>query len=80
MRRQAVISAGLNRRRIGTVEAVLVEGASARPGFPRVGRTRGQAPDIDGITYLASKHAGVGDIVECRIVDADVYDLFAAPL
>ena len=41
-----------------------------------IGRARRQAPDIDGITYVKAGEKAIGDIVKCRVVSADDYDLF----
>jgi len=41
------------------------------------GRTRRQAPDIDGQVYITSGHAEIGDIVACKITDSSDYDLVA---
>lgn len=48
-----------------------------------IGRTYGQAPDIDGITYIVSlkpKKAKPGQIVKAVIQDYDGYDLYAKAL
>jgi ribosomal protein S12 methylthiotransferase len=51
------------------------------PGDTYVGRTCQQAPDIDGVTYVQSIHRLVsGELVPCRVVDADGYDLIALPV
>lgn len=46
----------------------------------RVGRTRGQAPEIDGVTYLSvppgQTPPAVGDLVRAIIDDSAEYDLF----
>ncbi|MDO4263413.1 MAG: 30S ribosomal protein S12 methylthiotransferase RimO, partial [Deinococcus sp.] len=50
------------------------------PGTRLIGRTKGDAPGIDGQVYLhAGEFAGpvkVGDIVQARSEDSDEYDLF----
>nr|WP_029475916.1 30S ribosomal protein S12 methylthiotransferase RimO [Deinococcus frigens] len=50
------------------------------PGTRLIGRTKGDAPGIDGQVYLfAGEFAGqvkIGDIVKARIEDSDEYDLF----
>jgi ribosomal protein S12 methylthiotransferase len=44
------------------------------------GRTPAQAPQIDGVTFVQSKHKlAPGEVVACRITAADGYDLIAAP-
>ncbi|MBI0446746.1 30S ribosomal protein S12 methylthiotransferase RimO [Deinococcus sp. DB0503] len=50
------------------------------PGTRLIGRTKGDAPGIDGQVYLyAGDFAGqvkIGDIVQARIEDSDEYDLY----
>jgi ribosomal protein S12 methylthiotransferase len=50
------------------------------PGTKLVGRTKGDAPGIDGQVYVAAgEFAGqvkIGDIVRVRVEDADEYDLY----
>ncbi|QFP77353.1 30S ribosomal protein S12 methylthiotransferase RimO [Deinococcus sp. AJ005] len=50
------------------------------PGTRLIGRTKGDAPGIDGQVYLfAGDYAGqvkIGDIVKAQIEDSDEYDLF----
>lgn len=46
--------------------------------FAAVGRTEGQALDVDGVTQIvAPADVQPGDMVEVRITDADDYDLVA---
>jgi ribosomal protein S12 methylthiotransferase len=76
MEAQSAISFEINRSRIGSVEEVLLEEKSDAPEFPLVGRTRGQAPEVDGVTYVRAGKGKIGDIVSCRITGADTYDLY----
>ena len=50
------------------------------PGSKLIGRTKGDAPGIDGQVYLAAGAltggVKIGDIVRARVEDADEYDLF----
>jgi ribosomal protein S12 methylthiotransferase len=39
------------------------------------GRTRYQAPEVDGCVYINEGVANPGDIVQVRITDTQVYDL-----
>jgi len=61
---------------VGTVQRVLVE---AIEEGELVGRTCGQAPDIDGLTILEFD-APIGTFVDARIIDAVGYDLVGAAL
>ncbi len=72
---QKIISRKRNKEHIGQVEKVIVDGVSEESEFLLSGRTSGQAPDIDGITYITSGTASPGDIVSVRIVGASDYDL-----
>jgi ribosomal protein S12 methylthiotransferase len=74
MEAQARVTARLLHSRIGRVEEVLVEREAGRGRL--VGRTRSQAPAIDGIVRVAGA-AAPGDIVQARITGADTYDLSA---
>ena len=51
------------------------------PGSKLIGRTKGDAPGIDGSVYIAAgAFAGqikIGDIIQVTIEDADEYDLYA---
>ncbi|MFP4476108.1 MAG: 30S ribosomal protein S12 methylthiotransferase RimO [Desulfatibacillaceae bacterium] len=76
MEMQAGISALGNEARIGSEAEVLVTGPSDEPGFQWTGRTRGQAPDVDGVCHVAG-NVRPGDIVKVRITGAGVYDLLA---
>ena len=75
MRLQKIISKQKNKSHIGKTEKVLIDGVSEESEFLLSGRTTGQAPDIDGITYITSGTASPGDIVNVRITDASDYDL-----
>lgn len=57
---------------VGTVQEVLSEGAD-EDGYP-VGRTRGQAPEVDGVVTLDTPVA-VGELVTCAITGATGYDV-----
>ena len=41
---------------------------------------RGQAPEVDGKTYLVSSDAREGDMVEARVVSRSDHDLLAEPI
>jgi len=75
METQAEISAGLQQRFVGRVEPVLIEGISRESELLLEGRSRFQAPDIDGCVYITSGQVHPGDIVSVRITEAHTYDL-----
>ncbi|MBU0664198.1 MAG: 30S ribosomal protein S12 methylthiotransferase RimO [Proteobacteria bacterium] len=72
---QAEVSATNLQKYVGRVEPVLVEGVSRETDLLLEGRTRFQAPDIDGCVYISDGTANPGDIVQVRINEAQVYDL-----
>jgi ribosomal protein S12 methylthiotransferase len=72
---QEGIQAEANEALIGTRADVLVEGMSAE-GLLR-GRTRHQAPEVDGEVFLDETEAAAGEIVECEIIGTDGVDLIA---
>lgn len=76
MMRQADISLAKNRQRIGKSMDVLIEGRSEDDMF--FGRTRFQAPEVDGVTFIKTT-SGPGEIIRVRITDADEYDLTGVP-
>lgn len=78
MDEQAGISREKNRGLVGTVQEVLIDAKSDRPGYAFMGRTRGQAPEVDGATYVKTgRKLRIGDIKSCVIKKAGYYDLFA---
>jgi ribosomal protein S12 methylthiotransferase len=74
---QQGISAELHEAMIGREVEVLVEGPSAETDLLLQGRTYGQAPEIDGVTYINEGWAEAGSIVKAEIVEAGDYDLVA---
>jgi ribosomal protein S12 methylthiotransferase len=58
---------------VGTTQAVLVEGVVEGPLL--VGRTRHQAPEVDGQVILDSGDVDAGEIVEVRITGHGDVDL-----
>ena len=73
---QQQISTELLAAKIGSDADVIVDEVSEQ-GI--VGRTKGDAPDIDGVIFLHQKDdfspVGVGDIVKARVTASDEYDL-----
>jgi ribosomal protein S12 methylthiotransferase len=72
---QADISIERQQRFVGRIEPVLVEGVSEESELLLQGRTRFQAPEIDGCVYITSGVVNPGDIVPVRITEAHPYDL-----
>lgn len=77
MELQESISAEKLNQKIGRIEMVLVDEVD---GDQAIGRTSADAPEIDGVVYLANAEGlQVGDLVEVEITEADGHDLWAAP-
>ncbi len=73
MARQKKISAQRLKRKIGTRQQVIVD--EVGPTVSK-GRTKGDAPQIDGAVYLSSRRPlKVGEIVTAKIERSDDYDL-----
>lgn len=72
---QAELSTQIQKKYIGRVEDVLVEGVSQETDLLLEGRTRYQAPEVDGCVYINDGVASPGEIVQVKISDAQVYDL-----
>jgi len=75
MAQQRRLAREINRAMIGRTLPVLVEGVSPETDLLLVGRTQGQAPEIDGQVYLTKGRAAPGDIVPVLITHAHDYDL-----
>ena len=72
---QQEISHQHQRELIGKRIMVLVEGASDETDLLLQGRHVGQAPEIDGVTYINDGNASPGDLVEILVEDATDYDV-----
>lgn len=76
MQRQQKISAQMLRKKIGKRLQVIVDEANGTAGK---GRTRYDAPEIDGAVHLTSRRPlRSGDIVTVKIDRADAYDLYGS--
>jgi len=75
MERQAQVVRRKNLTLIGSEQEVLV--CDTDPQGRWWGRTRGQAPEIDGIVLLGRSRAESGQIISARITGASGYDLRA---
>lgn len=75
MQVQSEISADNLKRRVGHVETVLIDSGNNGKGRA-VGRSRYEAPDIDGLIYIDSdKPLYPGDLVRVRLTGSTEYDL-----
>jgi ribosomal protein S12 methylthiotransferase len=73
MARQQAISKRRLRRKVGTRQQVIIDEVGATVAK---GRSRGDAPEIDGAVYVASRRPlRVGEIATVKIERAEEYDL-----
>jgi ribosomal protein S12 methylthiotransferase len=74
MKHQQAISAKRLRRRVGTRQQVLID--EVGPTVAK-GRSKGDAPEIDGTVYVASRRPlRVGEFATVKIERAEAYDLY----
>lgn len=69
------------KERVGLEEEVLILGVNGKNKY--YGISQGQAPEIDGITYVLLKKAcapNPGELLKVKIVKSGIYDLWAEPL
>ena len=71
---QQEISAERLQRKVGTQLDIIIDDVSSDGA---VGRTKGDAPEIDGLVYLKNTDGlAPGTLVNRKITDADDYDLW----
>jgi ribosomal protein S12 methylthiotransferase len=76
---QSAIAFGQNSAERGVVHRVLVDRRIDEPveGYVFAGRYYGQAPEVDGEVVVRGEGIAVGEFIQARIVDAEVFDLRA---
>jgi ribosomal protein S12 methylthiotransferase len=74
---QRQISRAHHEAMVGRELDVLVEGVSSEHEYLMEGRWYGQAPGIDGVTYLSDRQVKPGSLVRARITQASDYDVAA---
>jgi ribosomal protein S12 methylthiotransferase len=75
MKTQQEIAFEKNRQLIGKKTKVIVDDQSDRSDHPWVGRTYGDAPDIDNKVFFVEESLKPGSIFSARVLEADGYDL-----
>ncbi len=78
--RQKKISWAHNREFVGRVEPVLITGPSSESEWLLEGRTRFQAPEVDGVVYITDGTPRIGEINPVKIIEAHPYDLVGEAL
>ena len=78
---QQQIAFDWNASRVGTVDDVIIDAKLPDEQNVWIGRTRSEAPDIDGLVYVSGGDPDdpleIGSIVPCEIVQSQGYDLVA---
>jgi len=74
---QRQISRAHHEAMVGRELDVLVEGVSSESEYLMEGRWYGQAPGIDGVTYLSDRQVAPGSLVRARVTQASDYDVAA---
>ena len=74
---QRKISRAHHEAMVGRELDVLVEGVSSEHEYLMEGRWYGQAPGIDGVTYLSDRQVKPGALVRARVTQASDYDVAA---
>ena len=80
MAAQQKISARLMKRKIGKRLPVIIDEPGGGPsGAPAKGRTRADAPQIDGAAYVSSRRPlRAGDVILAKIDRSEAYDVYGA--
>jgi ribosomal protein S12 methylthiotransferase len=80
MEKQQAVSARLMKRKVGKRMQVIIDEAGGGPsGALAKGRTKADAPEIDGSAFVASRRPlRPGDIVTIKVDRADAYDVHGA--
>lgn len=73
MELQQGISTERLKLKVGKTIPVIID-SMADKGF--IGRSQGDAPDIDGVVHVTGKDLKQGDIIDVKITKSDEYDLF----
>jgi ribosomal protein S12 methylthiotransferase len=73
MQLQQKISTAKLKTKVGRTLPVLIDSAGTDGG---IGRTAGDAPEIDGCVHVTGKSLKPGDIIQVKISKSDEYDLF----
>ncbi|NCA27601.1 MAG: TRAM domain-containing protein, partial [Methylophilaceae bacterium] len=68
--------------KVGSIQTVLIDELveDEHGNIEAIGRTKADAPEIDGVVYLADAEGlNPGDFVDVQITDADGHDLWGGP-
>lgn len=80
MHLQQEVSAENNRKLLGTRQRIIVDEWSEHPDYRGVGRTEGDAPEVDGCVYIEGRTARPGEFVTVEFTGSLEYDMIARQL
>lgn len=75
MKLQQAVSLDINRSFLGKSIEVLIDEKVAGETDRYLGRTQGDAPEVDGSVFVSGKNIKVGEFCKVKITDAMEYDL-----
>lgn len=76
MQLQQDISYDINKSKIGRRLEVLIEGENMKKNGHYVGRSQGDAPEVDGLVYIkAGKKIEIGELYPVKVTEVSEYDL-----
>jgi ribosomal protein S12 methylthiotransferase len=80
MEKQQAVSARLMKRKVGKrLQVIIDEPGGGASGVLAKGRTKADAPEIDGSAFVSSRRPlRAGDIVTIKVERADAYDVYGA--
>ncbi len=80
MAAQQPIAFAFNQTLVGKKLDVLIDSPAPEGRHLWLGRSYADAPDVDGVTRVRGAELRSGDIVACKIIAAEGYDLVARPV
>lgn len=72
---QQSVASQVCKESIGTIKEVLIDEKCQQDSHTYTGRTRHDAPEVDGLVYVKGKDLKVGEIVKVKITGSLEYDL-----
>jgi ribosomal protein S12 methylthiotransferase len=80
MAAQQPIAFAFNQTLVGQTLDVLIDSPAPEDRHRWLGRTYADAPDVDGVTWVRGSELQPGDLVRCKIVASEEYDLVGRPI
>ena len=62
--------------KIGQKEEIIIDRISDDQDFNYEGRTKGDAPEVDGKVFIQTGNFEIGEILSGRVVGSSDYDLY----